>query len=97
MINVFVVVCVLIMAVAAANAYASSAVDKYILTIARLASPKSEIPPAPKGYGAVRNEQTGNFLLLVPPDYCGEEGPGYVIPLGKTMYGGQINGYCMEF
>ncbi len=95
--KVLVVACVLVIVTAAANVYASPAVDKYIQAIAKLASPKAAIPTAPKGYGAMRDEQTGNFLLLVPPNYCGEDGPGYIIPLGTTRYGGQINGYCVEF
>ena len=94
--KVLVVACVIIMA-AAANAYASPAVDSYIHAIASLAGPKSVIPTAPKGYGAVRDEQTGEFLVLVPREYCGTCAPDCVVSLGHTTYGGQINGYCQEF
>ena len=94
--KVLVVACVIVMA-AAANAYASSVVDSYIQAIASLTGPKSVIPTAPKGYGAVRDEQTGDFLVLVPREYCGTNGPGYVVTFGHTTYGSQINGYCQEF
>jgi len=94
--KVLVVVCVIVMA-AAANAYASSAMDSYIQAIASLAGPKSVIPTAPKGYGAARDEQTGDVLVLVPRGYCGAYAPGSVVPLGHTRYGSQINGYCEEF
>ncbi len=96
--RVFVIMCVMVMVAAASNAYASSAVDRYIQAIAALASPASAIPKPPKGYGAVRNEGTGDFLLLVPQEYCGQEGRnGDTIPLGRTTYGSRINGYCVEF
>ena len=91
--KVLVVACVIVMA-AAANAYASSAVDRYIQGIASLAGPKSVIPTAPKGYGAVRDEETGDFLVMVPREYCEMNAQGYVVPLGYTTYGSQINGYC---
>ena len=95
--KVLVVVCVVVMA-AAANAYASPAVDSYIQAIASLAGPKSVIPTAPKGYGAVRDEQTGDFLVLVPREYCGTNAPpGYKVSLGRTTYGSQIKGYCQDF
>ena len=94
--KVLVVACVIVMA-AAANAYASPAVDSYIQAIASLTGPKSAIPKAPKGYGAVRDEQTGDFLVLVPREYCGTNGPGYVVSFGRTTYGSQIKGYCQEF
>jgi hypothetical protein len=94
--KVLVVACVIVMA-AAANAFASPAVDSYIQAIASLTGPKSVIPKAPKGYGAVRDEQTGDFLLLVPREYCGTNDPGYVVSFGHTRYGSQIKGYCQEF
>ncbi len=94
--KVLVVAFVIVMA-ATANVYASSAMDSYIQAIAGLAGPKSAIPTAPKGYGAVRNEQTGEILVLVPREYCGTCGPGCVVSLGHTTYGSQINGYCPEF
>ena len=94
--KVLVVACVIVMA-AAANVHASPAVDSYIQAIASLASPKSVIPKAPKGYGAVRDEQTGDFLVLVPREYCGTNAPGYAVSLGRTTYGSQINGYCQDF
>ena len=95
--KVLMVVCVIVMA-ATANAYASSAMDGYIQKIASLAGPKSVIPTAPKGYGAVRDEQTGDFLVLIPREYCGGmSAPGYVVILGHTKYGGQINDYCQDF
>jgi hypothetical protein len=94
--KVLVVACVIVMA-AAANAFASSAVDSYIQAIASLASPKSGIPSPPKGYGAMRNEQTGDILILVPREYCGIDRPGDVVSLGRTTYGSQIKGYCVEF
>jgi hypothetical protein len=94
--KVLVVVCVIVMA-AAANAYASSAVDSYIQAIASLTGPKSVIPTAPKGYGAVRDEQTGDLLVLVPRGYCGTNPQSYVVFLGLTAYGSQITGYCKEF
>ncbi len=59
--------------VAAANAYASSpTVDRYIQAIASLESPSARIPVPPRGYGAVRDEQTGDFVMLVPREYCGK-------------------------
>jgi hypothetical protein len=94
--KVLVVACVIVIAVAA-NAYASPAVDKYIQAIASLTDPWSVLPKAPKGYGAVRDEQTGDFLVLVPREYCAKNAPGYVVPLGYTTYGGEITGYCVEF
>ena len=94
--KVLVIVCVIVMA-AAANVYASPAVDNYILAIASLAGPKSVIPTPPRGYGAVRDEKTGDFLILVPQEYCGTNGAGYVMSLGHTAYGSRINGYCQEF
>jgi hypothetical protein len=94
--KVLVAACVIVMA-AAVNAYASPAVDSYIQVIASLTGPKSVIPKAPKGYGAARDEQTGDFLVLVPREYCGTNAPGDVVSLGHTTYGSQINGYCQEF
>jgi len=95
--KVLVVACVIVMA-AVANAYASSAMDSYIQAIASLAGPRSVVPTAPKGYGAVRDEETGDFLVLVPREYCGGmNAPGYVVLLGHTTYGSQINGYCQDF
>ncbi len=95
--RVLVVACVIVMA-AAVNTSASPAVDKYIQAIAGLKSPKSVIPTAPKGYGAVRDEQTGDFLILVPREYCGTNtAPGAKVSLGQTGYGSQIKGYCQEF
>ena len=91
-----VVACVIVMTVAA-NAYASPAGDKYIQAIASLTDPWSVIPKAPNGYGAVRDEETGDFLVLIPRDYCTKNAPNYVVPLGKTGYGGQITGYCGDF
>jgi hypothetical protein len=96
--KVLVVVCLIVMA-AAANAYASSTVDmdRYIQAIASLPGPKSVIPTAPKGYGAVRDELTGDFLVIVPRGYCGMNPQSYVVFLGLTTYGSQITGYCKEF
>jgi len=95
--KVLVVACVIVMA-AAASVSAASPVDSYIQVIASLAGPKSEIRTPPRGYGSVRDEQTGDFLVLVPRQYCGtNSAPGAKIPLGRTMYGSQINGYCLEF
>ena len=94
--KVLVVACVIVMA-AAANAYASPAVDSYVHAIASLPGPKSVIPRPPKGYGAIRNEQTGDFLVLVPLEYCGPNAPDDVVSLGRTTYGSQIKGYCQEF
>jgi hypothetical protein len=91
-----VVACIIVM-VAAAHAYAAPAVDKYIQAIASLEGPNSVIPTAPKGYGAVRDEQTGDFYVLVPREYCERKAPDTVIPLGRTRYGSQIIGYCPEF
>jgi hypothetical protein len=85
--KVLVAACVIVMA-AAVNA---------IQVIASLTGPKSVIPKAPKGYGAARDEQTGDFLVLVPREYCGTNAPGDVVSLGHTTYGSQINGYCQEF
>lgn len=93
---VLVIACVIVMA-AAANAYASPAVDTYIQAIASLASPMSVIPAAPKGCGAVRDERTGDFLVLVPREYCGTNASGYKVSLGFTTYGSRINGYCQDF
>ena len=90
------VACVIVMA-AAANAYASPVVDSYVQAIASLPGPKLDIPTGPKGFGAVRDEQTGDYLVLIPREYCGTIAPGWVVPLGRTMYGSQIKGYCQEF
>jgi len=79
------------------NAYASPAVDRYIQAITSLASPKAKIPKAPKGYGAVRDEKTGDFHILVPTEYCATNAPDTVVSLGRTRYGSQIIGYCQEF
>ena len=94
--KVLVVACIIVMA-AAVHAYASPAVDRYIQTIQSLPGPHAKIPTAPKGYGAVRDEQTGDFHVLVPKEYCGTNAPDTVIPLGHTRYGSQIVGYCQEF
>ena len=95
--KVLVVTCAIAMA-AAANAYAAPAVDSYIQAIASLPDAESMIPKPPKGYGAVRDEQTGDFLVLIPREYCGGmSAPGYVVPLGRTTYGSRITGYCQEF
>ena len=94
--KVLVVACVIVMA-AALNAYASPAVDSYIQAIARIEGPKSVMPTPPKGYGAARDEQTGDFVVLVPREYCGTDPLSNVVPLGQTRYGSQINGYCQEF
>ncbi len=95
--KVLVIVCLIVMA-AAANAHASSAVDSYIQAIASLTGPRSVIPTAPKGYGAVRDEQTGDVLVLVPREYCETNAPrSYLVFLGLTRYGSQITGYCKEF
>ena len=94
--KVLVVACVIVMA-AAANACAAPAMDSYIQAIATLLGPKSVIPTGPKGFGAVRDEQTGDFLVLIPREHCGTIPPGWVVSLGRTMYGGQIKGYCQEF
>ena len=94
--KVLVVACVIVIA-AAANAYASPAVDRYIQAIASQSGPKARIPAAPKGCGAVRDEQTGDFHVLVPREYCGTNAASPVVPLGRTAYGSQITGYCEEF
>jgi len=94
--KILVVAFVIAMA-AATTAYASPAMDKYIETIANLPSPMSALPRAPKGYGAVRNERTGDFLILLPKEYCGKNGSANVVPLGHTTWGSRINGYCQEF
>ena len=94
--KVLVVACVIVMA-AAANVYASPAVDSYIQAIASLVWPLSAMPPAPKGCGVLRDERTGDFLVLVPREYCGTNAPGNKVFLGYTKYGSQINGYCQEF
>jgi len=95
--KVVVVACVVIMAVAA-HAYASPpAVDTYIQAIKSLTGPTAKIPTAPKGYGTARDEQNGDFHVLVPKEYCGTNAPDTVIPLGRTRYGSQIVGYCQEF
>ena len=95
--KVLVVICLIVMA-AAANAHASPAVDSYVKAIATLAGPKAAIPTAPKGYGAMRDEQTGDFLVLVPQEYCGgKSAPSYKVSLGRTAYGSQIRGYCADF
>jgi hypothetical protein len=91
------VACVIVFAVAAAAyAFPSPAVDTYIQAIASLADPYAAIPSAPRGYGAVRDEGTGDFVILLPREYCGTS-PIYMIPLGHTAYGGLINGYCQQF
>ena len=95
--KVLMVVCIAVMA-AAANAYAASPLDSYIQVIRSLPYSDSMLPKPPKGYGAVRNEQTGDFLVLVPREYCGTNtAPGYTVPLGHTTYGSKIIGYCQEF
>ena len=94
--KVIVVACVIVMTVAA-HAYAAPAVDNYIQAIQSLQGPKGRIPAAPKGYGAVRDEQTGDFHVLVPKEYCGTNAPDTLVSLGRTRYGSQIIGYCQEF
>ena len=94
--KVLVVVCVIAMG-AAANAYASPPVDRYIQALANLAGPTARMPAAPKGCGAVRVEKTGDFLVLVPQEYCGTDAPNNVVSLGRTTYGSHIIGYCQEF
>ena len=89
--KVLLIACALAMAVE--NVYASPAVDSYIRAIASLPSVMSTIPTPPSGYGAIRNQRTGDFMLLVPREYCANS-PSYVIPLGVTAYGRVINGYC---
>ncbi len=74
MIKVVVVACIVAMA-GATNLDASPAVDTYIQAIEDLPSPSATIPTAPKGYGAVRDERTGDFLVLVPQDYCSTNAP----------------------
>ena len=92
--KVLLVACAIVMGVAV-NVHAAFPVDSYIGAIASLAGPKSEIPTPPRGYGAVRDEQTGDFLVLIPREYCKTSAPpGSTIPLGRTMYGSQIRGYC---
>lgn len=91
-----VITCVIIVA-AAANLYASPTVDPYIQAIASLTSPKASVPAAPTGCGAVRDEQTGDFHVLVPREYCGTNASGTVVSLGHTVYDGKITGYCQEF
>jgi hypothetical protein len=93
--KVLVVACVIVMS-AAAGANASPALDRYIQAIANLSGPNSMIPAAPKGYGAVRLEETGDYVILVPREYCGGNAPAYVM-LGQTRYGSQIYAYCGEF
>ena len=95
--KVLMVACVLVIA-AAANAHAASPVGNYIQMLANLPDSASLIPEAPEGCGAVRDELTGDFLLLVPREYCGTNtAPGYTVPLGHTTYGSKIIGYCQEF
>jgi hypothetical protein len=94
--KVMVVACVVVMTVAA-HTYAAPAVDRYIQAIANLGSPKARMPAAPKGYGAVRDEQTGDFHVLVPKEYCGTNAPDTLVSLGRTRYGSQIIGHCQEF
>ena len=93
--KVLVVVCVI--AMAAANAYASPPVDRYIQALANLAGQTARMPTAPKGCGAVRDEKTGDFHILVPTEYCATNAPDTVVSLGRTRYGSQIIGYCQEF
>ena len=95
--KILVVTCVLVMAVAVHTYASSPAVDRYVQAIQSLPGPHARIPAAPKGYGAVRDEQKGDFHVLVPKEYCGTNAPDTVIPLGHTRYGSQIVGYCQEF
>ena len=94
--KVLVVVCLIVMAVTA-KAYAASPLDSYIQAITNLPDSESVIPKPPKGYGAVRDERTGNFLILVPKDYCRSDSLNGIIPLGSTSYGSRIKGFCTEF
>ena len=94
--TVFVAACV-IAAITAMNAHASPAVDKYIEVIASLPSPNAKMPAAPKGCGAVRDQKTGDILILVPREYCETTAPDNMLSLGRTRYGSQITGYCQEF
>ncbi len=93
--KILVVVCITVMA-ATVNAYASPAVDAYVKAIASLKEAKGPIPTAPKGCGAVRNDATGDFLVLIPRESC-KNTKGNIIPLGQTKYGSQVNGFCAEF
>ncbi len=98
--KVFIVSLIAIVAVnvlPAVCTHAAPAVDRYIQAIASLPSATSSIPTPPRGYGAVRNEQTGEFLVLVPPDYCMSKVWGDVVFLGTTTYGSRIYGLCGEF
>ena len=95
--KVLVIACVIVMAVAAHAYAAPPTVDTYIQAIQSLAGPKARMPAAPKGFGAVRDEKTGDFHVLVPKEYCGTNAPGTVVSLGRTRYGSQIVGYCQEF
>lgn len=94
--KILMLACVIVMVIAA-NACASPAFDSYLRAIARMEGPKSVIPTPPKGYGAARDEQTGDLLILVPGEYCGTNPPGYMVILGRTTYGSQIRGYCPGF
>ena len=94
--KVFVAACV-IAAITAVNAYASPAVDKYIQAIASLPGPNAKIPAAPKGCGAVRDQKTGDIMVLVPREYCETKTLDNMLSLGQTKYGSQITGYCQEF
>ena len=94
--KVFVAACV-IAAITAVNAYASPAVDKYIQAIANLPGPNAKIPAAPKGCGAVRDQKTGDIMVLVPREYCETKTLDNMLSLGQTKYGSQITGYCQEF
>ena len=95
--TVLVVTCVLVMAVAVHTYASPPTLDRYIQAIQSLPGPNARIPAAPKGYGAVRDEQTGDFYVLVPKEYCGTNAPDNVVSLGRTTYGSQIIGYCQEF
>lgn len=50
------------------------------------------------GRDTVCNEETGDFLLVLPLEYCGTSSNFSSLAwLGRTAYGVQINGYCQEF
>ena len=56
---------------------------EYINKIKELSSPDQKLPQPPAGYGIIRNNQTGDIVILLKGQNQGKI-------IGKTTYGGKI-------
>lgn len=56
---------------------------EYINKIKELTSPDQKLPQPPAGYGIIRNNQTGDIVILLKGQNQGKI-------IGKTTYGGKI-------